>query len=313
VDILDKIQKLVQEKNKITFFEGNINDDDMLQKVFGIMSKNIIEYVIHFAAFKSVSESIQFPLQYYENNVSGTMKLLKIAELYNVKRFIFSSSATVYGSAYSPLSEDSTTGIGITNPYGYTKYMCEQILQDFGKMSKMEITILRYFNPVGAHDSGLIGDDPNGIPNNLMPYVLRVAKKNNLDNSMDDAYNSLSINGSDYKTRDGTCMRDFIHVVDLASAHVKAIQYKQEEKVEIINIGTGKGTSVKELVFAFIKFNEILLPHSYEERRPGDIDCVYCNCEKANELLGWRAVKTIKDIVKDSWKFILINYNKDIN
>lgn len=306
VDVLEKIGKLV-DKSKIIFYKLNILSENFKD----IFEKHSIESVIHFAAFKSVNESIKEPLKYYDNNVNGTIKLLQLCELNNVKNFIFSSSATVYGSSKSPLIESSNTGFGITNPYGQSKYITEKILMDLSQSSNLKIIILRYFNPVGAHKSGLLGENPNGIPNNLMPYILRVAIKNNLDKTLDDVYSSLKIFGNDYDTTDGTCKRDFIHVVDLALAHVAAYNNfnKMDKNLEIYNIGTGKGTSVLEMVNTFKKVNNVNVPFDLVDKRPGDIDVVYCDCEKATNELGWVAIKTLEDICLDTYNYAISSIN----
>lgn len=311
IDTLESIYSLV-DKNKIRFIKGNILNNELLENIFCNID---FDAVIHLAAFKSVSESIMQPCEYYENNITGTIKLLKICEKYNVKNFIFSSSATVYGNTPAPFYEYSETGKGITNPYGKTKYLCEELIKDYCEFSKkIKCIILRYFNPVGCHNSGKIGDDPNGIPNNLMPYILRVAKKNNLDSTMSDSYSKLSVYGNNYNTPDGTCLRDFIHVVDLANAHVKSLLYLNEtqKNISIFNIGQGKGVSVKELIHAFIKYNEVTLPYTTCQKRDGDIEKSYCNSDKAQKELNWKPEHTLKDIVKDSWKYIISNYHDKI-
>lgn len=304
IEVLDKLNSLC-DKNKITFIKGNIlNLDDLKQ-----LDSYEINSVVHFAAFKSVNESIKLPLKYYQNNITGLLNLLNYCNNMNINNFIFSSSATVYGTSDSPLFEDSNIGVGISNPYGQTKYMAEQILKDFSKSySKINIICLRYFNPVGAHKSGLIGEDPNDIPNNLMPYVLRVAVKNNLNSELDEVYNYLSIFGSDYDTPDGTCQRDFIHVVDLAKAHVAAVKkIGSFDSFEVFNIGTGKGTSVLEIVESFKNINNIKLPYVMKDRRPGDNAVTFCNCQKANIMLEWEAKLDINDICLDTYNFAKSN------
>lgn len=303
--ILDKIKHLCDE-NKIIYYNINILDNDFID----VFKKHIFESVIHFAAFKSVNESVSNPLKYYYNNVSGTIKLLKLCDEFNVKRFIFSSSATVYGSSKSPLCENSITGIGITNPYGQSKYMVENILLDYSSISKMKIVVLRYFNPVGAHPSGQLGENPKGIPNNLMPYIIRVAVQNNLDIHLDDVYDKLNIFGNDYETNDGTCERDFIHVVDLAIAHISALRTSFEDTVNIkvYNVGTGKSTSVNELINTFEKVNNVIIPRQIQKRRVGDLDVVFCNCEKIHDELKWCSNKNIEDICRDGWNFALKFY-----
>jgi len=297
INNINLVKKIVYPKDYI-FYEGNILNKDILENIF---KNHDIYAVIHFAALKAVNESIQNPLLYYTNNISGTLTLLEIMEKYNVKNLIFSSSATVYGNEKSPLTEDSKVGVGITNPYGKSKYLIEEILKD---LKDWNIFILRYFNPVGAHESGLIGDSPNGIPSNLMPFLLRVAKNNYYkENNME--YEYLKIFGDDYNTRDGTCIRDFIHVVDLANAHVSCLD-KFKNGVNIINIGTGTGTTVMEFINTFKNSLNIDIPYKILERRNGDVIESYCN-NKAVKELGWNSQKNINDICSDSWNFIIKN------
>ena len=259
--------------------------------------------MIHFAALKAVNESIEKPLLYYKNNISGTLELLRTMEKFNVKNLIFSSSATVYGAEKSPMTETTITGKGVTNPYGRSKYLIEEMLKD---LKDWNIFILRYFNPVGAHESGLIGDNPNGIPNNLLPFLLRVAK-NNYFNEKKIEYEYLKVFGDDYDTRDGTCIRDFIHVVDLANAHIACLD--KFDGINIINVGTGKGTTVMEFINAFKDGLNVEIPYKILERREGDVVESYCNNEKAKEVLRWNAIKNINDICKDSWNYVLNNKN----
>ena len=303
-EVLDKLYRLC-DKNKIKFIKGDVLNLNHLNK----LNTFKIDTVIHYAAFKSVNESIKKPLEYYQNNITGLLNLLNFCKGNNINNFIFSSSATVYGNSISPLIEKSNTGIGITNPYGQTKFMAEQILKDFGiSEPKFNIICLRYFNPVGAHKSGLIGEDPNDIPNNLMPYVLRVAVKNNLDSSLDDIYSYLSIFGSDYDTPDGTCQRDFIHVVDLAKAHIAAVKkIGSFNNFEVFNVGTGKGTSVLEIVETFRDINNIKLPYVLKDIRPGDYAITFCDCQKANKMLEWKAELNINDICLDIYNFAKLN------
>lgn len=304
IEVLEKLYSLC-DRSKITFVKGDIlNRNDLIK-----LNKYAIDTVVHFAAFKSVNESIKLPLDYYHNNITGLINLLKYCKDFKINNIIFSSSATVYGDSKSPLFEDSKIGVGITNPYGQTKYMSEQILKDFSNSeSKINVISLRYFNPVGAHKSGLIGEDPNDIPNNLMPYVLKVAVKNNLNTEINDVYKYLSIFGSDYDTPDGTCQRDFIHVVDLAKAHVAAInKISSFKRFELFNIGTGKGTSVLEIVKAFKDINNIKLPYVLKDRRPGDNAITFCNCQKANKMLEWKAELNINDICLDTYHFAKLN------
>ncbi len=303
ISVLENIYKLC-DKNKITFYEGDILNNQDLNNVF-----TNINIVIHFAAHKSVAESIKKSLQYYNNNINGLINLLNKCKEFNVNKFIFSSSATVYGSSESPLLESSKTGTDITSPYGKTKYFSEIILQDYCNSNKnFNVISLRYFNPVGAHKSGLIGEDPNDIPNNLMPFILKVAKKNNLKNNLENIYDSLSIFGNNYETNDGTCERDFIHVVDLAKAHVKASnKIGKFINYETFNIGTGNPISVLQLVNTFIKINKIKLPYTFKEKREGDNPKIYCNCSKALKMLNWKSEYDINEICKDSYNFIKKN------
>jgi UDP-glucose 4-epimerase len=291
--VYHNILKLVKFPEHFHFVNGDVTNQKDLEPIF--QSRNI-DGIIHFASLKSVGESIEQPLVYYNQNLNGTLCLLEMMKKYNCKKFIFSSSATVYGTQEPPLLETHQTGVGLTNPYGQTKYFQEQILQDFSKVHPdFEITLLRYFNPVGAHPSGLIGEDPNGIPNNLFPFVLRVASRQ---------YKELSIFGDDYNTPDGTCVRDFIHVMDLARGHISAIDHSKKG-TNIYNLGTGKGVSVMELVKTFEKVNGISVPYKIAERRPGDIESVYSDAKKAKECLQWETTCTIEDICKDGYHFII--------
>ena len=294
ITALDNIEKISNVKPKFYFVD--LLDKENLDKTF---KKNHFDLVIHFAGLKSVSESIEQPLRYYENNIGGTINLLEVMKKYNCKRLVFSSSATVYGNQDGvKLTEDSQTGIGITNPYGETKFMIEQILQDLAVADPdFKITILRYFNPVGSHESGLLGEDPNDIPNNLMPYIMKVST---------GELAKLSIYGDDYDTPDGTAMRDFIHVVDLARGHVAAIDH-QKNGVQVYNLGTGKATSVMEMVKAFEKAAGKPLPYKIAGRRPGDLAVVFAGAEKAEKELGWKAELTIEDAMRDT-----INYLKHL-
>ncbi len=270
IDNLSNISKDVLKVFKnILFFQIDVRSHLQLENLF---VKYRISAVIHFAALKAVSESIVSPLQYYDNNICGTMNLLEIMKKYDCKKIIFSSSATVYGENTYPVTEESPVGNGLTNPYGKTKYMIEQILIDLYNSDKSwSITILRYFNPIGAHPSGLLGENPNEIPNNLFPYLLKVSAKK---------LPALTIFGSDYDTEDGTCIRDFIHVVDLARGHVKALEQINETdpKLRVYNLGTGKGTSVKELIGIFEKVNNVIINKKYSARREGDLPCVSFSC-----------------------------------
>ncbi len=234
--------------------------------------------------------------------LDSTMNLLETMRKYDCNKIIFSSSATVYGENKYPVTEDSAVGIGLTNPYGRTKYMIEQILSDLYNSDKSwSITILRYFNPIWAHPEGLLGENPNDTPNNLFPYLLKVSAKK---------LPVLTIFGSDYQTEDGTCVRDFIHVVDLARGHVKAIEKMSEDhpKLRVYNLGTGKGTSVKELIGIFEKVNNVIINHKYSERREGDLPCVYANAEKANTELSWNCIYTVEDMCKHGYNYALANF-----
>lgn len=294
-EILNKVKKITNKDFK--FYELDILNIDGLRKIF---EENDIECVINFAGFKSVGESVQKPLDYYENNIVGCLNLLKVMKEYGVNKFIFSSSATVYGNPEKvPITEDAKTG-GTTNPYGTTKLFIEQILKDvYASDNNMDICILRYFNPVGAHESGLIGEEPNGIPNNLMPYVVRVAS---------GELKELTIFGNDYQTHDGTGVRDFIHVVDLAKGHVKALEKLKKEKkgLYIYNLGTGNGYSVLDIVNAFEKVTGKKVTYKIGKRRDGDIAECYCDPSKAFNELNWKAEKDIEDMCKDSYNYIYL-------
>ncbi len=295
-DVLDKIKQITGKGFK--FYEADYTDKLVLDKIF---EDNKIEAVLNFAGYKAVGESVQKPLEYYTNNVYGALVLLDIMKKHDVKKFIFSSSATVYGDPETvPITEESKIG-GTTNPYGTSKLFIEQILKDLYKSDNTwDICILRYFNPVGAHESGLIGEEPQGIPNNLMPYVARVAA---------GTLKELSIFGNDYNTKDGTGVRDYIHVVDLAKGHLKALEKlnKEAKGLFIYNLGTGVGYSVLDMVKAFEDATEKQVPYKIVERRQGDIATCYADPSKAREELGWEAVKTLEDMCKDSWNYIQNN------
>jgi len=287
-EALDKVREITGKE--ITFYEVDVTDEVEVNKIF---INHKIEGVIHFAGLKAVGESVEKPLAYYYNNLLSTMVVAEACLEHKVNRFVFSSSATVYGDNIVPFKEDMDL-LPTTNPYGETKAMSERILTDTAKANKeFGVSLLRYFNPVGAHESGLIGENPNGIPNNLMPFVTQVAKGKR---------EYLNIFGDDYDTVDGTGVRDYIHVVDLAKGHVKAIE-KLKKGVEIYNLGTGKGTSVLELVSAFEEANGVKVPYEICARRPGDIASCYADAKKAEVELGWTAEKTIHDMVKDAWRF----------
>lgn len=297
IEVIDKIKSITNKD--VTFYEGDMIDSIILKKIF---SENKIDAVIDFAAYKSVGESVQKPIEYYMNNVSTVLELIKTMKQYNCKKIVFSSSATVYGDPETvPITEESKTG-GTTNPYGTSKLMVEQILKDLYKSdNEWDICILRYFNPIGAHESGLIGETPNGIPANLMPYIAKVAK---------GELECLSVFGNDYNTPDGTGVRDYIHVVDLAIGHIKALEKLQKENkgLYIYNLGTGKGYSVLDIINTFEEANNVKINYKIVERRPGDIAECYANPTKAKEELGFIATKTLEDMCKDSWNFEK-NYN----
>ncbi len=282
---------------EIPFYEIDCCDYDKFETVF---QANQFDAVIHFAGYKAVGESVQKPIEYYDNNINSTLNLLRLVKKYHVKKVVFSSSATVYGAAEKvPLLEDMPTG-GCTNPYGWTKYMIEQILQDFNKANpETAVDLLRYFNPIGAHSSGLIGEDPVGIPNNLMPYICQVAA---------GKLKQLRVFGNDYPTPDGTGVRDYIHVVDLAKGHVAACKHLHSG-VEIFNLGTGVGYSVLDIVKAFEKANDIKIPYEITPRRPGDIATCYSDASKALNVLGWKAEKNLVDMCHDSWNWQKNNPN----
>ena len=294
--VLDRL-KTITGKN-IAFYEGSILNKPFLNKIF---KENNIEAVIHFAAFKAVGESVKDPLKYYHNNITGTISLLEVMTENKVKNIVFSSSATVYGmNNISPLTEDMPTSA--TNPYGYTKVMMEQILNDVAFADKeWSVTNLRYFNPIGAHESGLIGEAPNGVPNNIMPYITQVAV---------GKLQELSIFGDDYDTPDGTGVRDYIHVIDLAKGHVLALKDNLATTgSHVYNLGAGKGYSVLDLVKTFEKENGVTIPYTIKPRRAGDIATCYANSNKAKEVLGWTAQKTLADMVRDSWRWQSQNPN----
>lgn len=293
---LDAIRKITGKDFK--FYEIDYLDRKALEKVFE--ENPDIDSVLNFAGYKAVGESVRKPIEYYTNNISGALVLLDTMRKYNVKKFVFSSSATVYGEPERiPLTEECKTG-GTTNPYGTTKLFIEQILKDlYESDNTWDIAILRYFNPVGAHETGLIGEEPKGIPNNLMPYVVRVAA---------GILPELSVFGDDYNTPDGTGVRDYIHVVDLAKGHLKALKKLEKEKqgLFIYNLGTGTGYSVLDMVNAFEKSTGKTVKYKITPRRPGDIATCYSNPERAKNELNWQAEKTLEDMCKDSWNYIKI-------
>lgn len=295
IEVLDKIETISGIRPK--FYQVDLLDKESTNKVF---EENQIEAVIHFAGFKAVGESVKIPLNYYHNNVTGTLLLCEVMKEHGCKNIVFSSSATVYGMNNTvPFVE--TMPLSTTNPYGSTKLMCEMILTDLCISDPTwSVCLLRYFNPIGAHPSGLIGEDPNGIPNNLLPYVAQVAT---------GKLAQLSVFGNDYDTIDGTGVRDYIHVCDLASGHVKAIEYVlNNQGVEAINLGTGNGSSVLQIVDAFEKASNRKIDYRIVDRRPGDIATCYASTEKAKALLGWEAEKTLEDMCADSWRFASSHY-----
>lgn len=298
-EVLDKIKQITGKDFK--FYEMDYSNKEELNKVF---TENKIDAVLNFAGYKAVGESVKKPIEYYMNNISGALVLLDVMRAHNCKKFIFSSSATVYGDpATVPITEEFPTG-GTTNPYGTTKLFIEQILKDiYNSDNSWDICILRYFNPVGAHESGLIGEEPQGIPNNLMPYVARVAA---------GILPELSVFGNDYDTPDGTGVRDYIHVVDLAKGHVKALEKldKEHEGLFIYNLGTGTGYSVLDMVKAFEKATGKKVKYKIAPRRSGDIAKCYADPAKAKIELGWVAEKNLDDMCKDSWHYIEMSQNQ---
>lgn len=293
---IERVEEITGKK--ILLYNIDVCDVEALDKLF---AENKIDAVIHFAGLKAVGESCEIPVAYYRNNLDSTLALLEVMKKYSVANFVFSSSATVYGIPKSvPLVETMPTGC--TNPYGWTKLMNEQILTDAAKAdSNLSVVLLRYFNPIGAHESGRIGENPNGIPNNLMPYITQVAA---------GRLKRLGVFGNDYPTHDGTGVRDYIHVVDLAKGHVKAIDYAEQHKgTEIFNLGTGTGYSVLDIVKAFSKVNNIEIPYDIKPRRAGDIADCYADPTKAYEILGWKAEKNLEDMCRDSWNWQSHNIN----
>ena len=292
-DIIDCIRKITGKTNEISFYQADIRDKAAMRCIF---TENDIKAVIHFAGLKAVGESVAKPLEYYDNNIAGTISLCEEMRDGGCKTIVFSSSATVYGMNNPvPFIEDYPTSA--TNPYGYTKVAIERILIDLAAADKdWSAVLLRYFNPIGAHESGMIGENPNGIPNNLLPYVSQVAV---------GKLPFLNVFGNDYDTPDGTGVRDYIHVVDLARGHLNAVEYGLKHKgSEAINLGTGKGSSVLEIVEAFKKASGREIPVKFAPRRPGDIATCYADTTKAKNLLGWEAVKDINDMCADGWRFI---------
>lgn len=290
-DMVDRIEKITGKRPK--FYNIDVADAEQLRTVF---EENDISAVMHFAGYKAVGESVQKPLMYYRNNLDTTLTLMEVMAEYGIKNIIFSSSATVYGMENTvPFSEDMKAG-GCTNPYGWTKYMIEQIMTDAAAADpELSVVLLRYFNPIGAHPSGLIGERPSGTPNNLMPYISQVAS---------GRLEKLSIFGDDYPTPDGTGVRDYIHVTDLAKGHAAALKYAAEHTgAEIFNLGTGRGFSVKELAETFMRVNGVDVPYVVTGRRDGDIAECYADVSKAKRVLGWEAQLGIEDMCRDSWRW----------
>ena len=291
LEVVDKIEQLTNKK--FAFYENDVCDEEAVRRIF---TDHKIDAVIHFAGYKAVGESVAKPLMYYQNNLDSTIVLCKVMNEFNCKRIVFSSSATVYGDPASlPIKEDFP--LSTTNPYGTTKLFIERILTDLQYADKeWSVGLLRYFNPIGAHESGLLGESPNDIPNNLMPYIVKVANKE---------LPHLNVFGDDYNTPDGTGVRDYIHVVDLALGHIKAVEkIAQGSGVKIYNLGTGNGFSVLDLVKTFARVNNIEVPYKITDRRPGDIAACYADPTKAKEELGWSAQKGIEEMCRDAWNFV---------
>ncbi len=292
---LERVEAL--SGKKLRFYQGDVRDAALLRKIF---QENDLDCVIHFAGLKAVGESVAKPWEYYDNNLNSTLTLTHVMQEFGMKNIIFSSSATVYSAANTmPLRETSITG-SCTNPYGWTKYMTEQILGDIAHAdNQWSVCLLRYFNPIGAHESGMIGEDPRGIPNNLMPYITQVAVGRR---------EKLSVFGSDYDTHDGTGVRDYIHVVDLAKGHVAAVDYTvNHHGCEVFNLGTGIGCSVLDMVNAFRDVNQVALPYQIVARRPGDVAVVYADPSKSAQVLHWKAERTLEDMCRDSWNWQKMN------
>lgn len=295
-EVINRIKKITGKD--IKFYEGDLLDEAILEKIF---NENEIDAVIHFAGLKAVGESVSIPLKYYHNNITGTLILCDVMKKHNVKKLVFSSSATVYGNPHTvPIKEDFP--LSTTNPYGSTKLMIENILRDlYVSDNEWSIALLRYFNPIGAHESGLIGEDPNGIPNNLVPYIAKVAQ---------GSLECLSVFGDDYPTKDGTGVRDYIHVVDLSIGHIKAVERVMQTKgVDAYNLGTGTGYSVLDVVKAYEEASGRKINYKIAPRRPGDIPACFADPEKSKELLNWEAKFSIDQMCKDSWNFTMNNPN----
>lgn len=289
-EVIGQIETITKKTCRL--YEADILDRAALDRIF---EENGIDAVIHFAGLKAVGESVAVPLRYYRNNIAGTVTLCEAMQAHGVKNIVFSSSATVYGmNNKSPLTEDMP--LSATNPYGSTKLMIEQILRDIHSSDpEWSVSLLRYFNPIGAHESGLIGENPNGIPNNLMPYITQVAVGKR---------ERLTVFGNDYDTPDGTGVRDYIHVVDLAKGHIKALERDRNRRcVEVYNLGTGKGSSVLDVIHAFGEATGVDIPYVISDRRPGDVDICFADTGKANRELGWKAEKDVFDMCRDAWNY----------
>lgn len=287
-EVINQVEKITGKK--VTFYLVDVTDETALNPLF---KAHQFDGIIHFAGLKAVGESVEKPLEYYYNNILSTIALAKKCREYGIKQFVFSSSATVYGDNFSPLVETMEL-LPRTNPYGETKAISEQILKDLAAATdNFAVALLRYFNPVGAHESALIGEEPGGIPNNLMPYITQVAR---------GKLKKLRVFGNDYPTVDGTGVRDYIHVCDLAEGHVAALE-KLKAGVQVYNLGTGRGTSVLELINTFERVNDLKLPYEITARRPGDIAECYADASKAKRELGWQAGRTVSDMCRDAWRF----------
>lgn len=294
--VLDRIEKITGKRPAL--YNVDVCDKQALR---GIFAEQSITGVVHFAGLKAVGESVRLPLAYYRNNLDSALSVLEVMQEFGCKEFVFSSSATVYGDQPAPLTESADTG-HCSNPYGWTKFMIEQILKDAAKANpELHVVLLRYFNPIGAHESGLIGENPNGIPNNLMPYITQVAV---------GKLKQLTIFGDSYDTPDGTGVRDYIHVMDLAEGHLAALHFAEDHAgCEIFNLGTGKGVSVLEMVTTFSSVNGVDVPYIIGERRAGDLATVYADPAKAEQVLGWHAKRTVADMCRDSWNWQKNNPN----
>lgn len=291
IDVKGKIEKIT--KQAVELEVADVNDTIKLEELF---KKHQFSGVIHFAAYKAVGESVDVPVSYYHNNISGLISLIGVMEKYGVKNLIFSSSCTVYGATKDlPVTEESPIQKA-ESPYGTTKIICEEIIEDYAKVKPFNAILLRYFNPVGAHPSSLIGELPVGVPNNLVPYITQTAA---------GIREQLTVHGNDYNTPDGTCIRDYIHVVDLAKAHVKALQYSEsmQQRIDVFNVGTGNGNTVLDILTTFEKANNVKLNYRIGPRRPGDVEQIWADTTKVNEVLGWQAQYGLADMMHHAWKW----------